>query len=84
LFAGAVINKIKNHFHINCDASRIAASLYKEAQQDLFEYMKQKEATHYLRLSSFGLDGDIKHCLTPNTAEVLPLYHQGKLIKAVF
>jgi 2-phosphosulfolactate phosphatase len=84
LFAGAVVNKIQNHFHINCDSSRIAASLFNEAQPDLFEYMKQKEATHYLRLSSFGLDGDIKHCLTPNTAEVLPLYHQGKLIKAVF
>ena len=82
LFAGAVISKIKDHFNINCDASRMAESMYHEAEQDLFEYMKQKEATHYLRLTSFGLDRDIKHCLTFNTAGVLPLYHHGKLIRA--
>ena len=81
LFAGAVINKIKEHFSINCDASQIALGLYKEAEEDLYEFMKRKEASHYKRLTSFGLEKDIRHCLTSNTANVLPLYTEGKLIR---
>ncbi len=81
LFAGAVVQKVKDHFSINCDASQIASALYTEAENDLFEFMKSKEASHYKRLSSFGLDRDIKFCLTPNTASVLPVYADGKLVK---
>ena len=81
LFAGAVIDRIKDHFDINCDASKIALSLYYEANGDLFEYIKTKNITHYQRLSSFGLEKDIKHCLTNNTAPVLPVYKDGKLIR---
>ncbi len=81
LFAGAVINKIQQHFSINCDASQMALGLYKEAEEDLYEFMKRKEASHYKRLTSFGLEKDIRHCLTANTANVLPLYTEGKLIR---
>jgi len=81
LFAGAVINKIQQHFSINCDGSQMALGLYKEAEEDLYEFMKRKEASHYKRLTSFGLEKDIRHCLTSNTANVLPLYTEGKLIR---
>jgi 2-phosphosulfolactate phosphatase len=81
LFAGAVIDKIQQHFSINCDASQMALGLYKEAESDLYEFMKAKEASHYKRLTSFGLEKDIRHCLTSNTANVLPLYTEGKLIR---
>lgn len=81
LFAGAVISKLKEKFSINCDASQMALNMFDEASKDLFEFMKAKQASHYLRLSSFGLEKDIKHCLTFNTAPVLPLYKQGKLIR---
>ena len=82
LFAGAVLKKVKGHFNINCDASKIAETLYTEAEPDLFEYMKSKNASHYQRLSSYGLEKDIRHCLTANTAHILPLYTDGKLVKA--
>ena len=81
LFAGAVINKIQPHFSINCDGSQMALGLYKEAEEDLYEFMKKKEDSHYKRLTSFGLEKDIRHCLTSNTANVLPLYTEGKLIR---
>ncbi len=81
LFAGAVIDKVKSHFSINCDSSKIAEGLYNEASPDLFEFMKTKQASHYQRLSSYGLEKDIKHCLTANTASVLPIYKEGKLIR---
>lgn len=81
LFAGAVIEKIGENFQINCDASRIAVGLYHQAQNDLFGFMKSQSASHYLRLSSFGLEKDIQHCLNCDTAPVVPVYKQGKLVK---
>jgi 2-phosphosulfolactate phosphatase len=80
LFAGAVIEKIKGHFNIACDSSLVANILYNEARANLYAFMKNNKASHYLRLSSFGLEKDIMHCMTPNTANVLPVYEQGKLI----
>jgi 2-phosphosulfolactate phosphatase len=82
LFAGAVINQIKDHFDINCDSSKMALGLFNTAQSDLFGYIKNIQITHFQRLSSFGLEKDIEHCLTYNTAPVLPIYKEGKLIKA--
>jgi 2-phosphosulfolactate phosphatase len=82
LFAGAVIERIKNHFDINCDASKMAMSIYNESEGNLFEYIKTKNITHYQRLASYGLEKDIQHCLTNNTAPVLPVYENGRLIRA--
>jgi 2-phosphosulfolactate phosphatase len=80
LFAGAVINRVKDHFAINCDSSKIAETIYDVAKPDLFEYMKQKEASHYLRLMGYDLEKDIRYCLTNDVANVLPFYQEGKLV----
>jgi 2-phosphosulfolactate phosphatase len=80
LFAGAVLNQVKDHFSINCDSSQIAETVYMEAKSDLFGFMKAKNASHYHRLMGYGLEKDIRYCLTPNVADVLPLYENGKLI----
>jgi 2-phosphosulfolactate phosphatase len=80
LFAGAVISRVKENFSINCDASRIAESLYAEAKPDLYEFMKNKQASHYLRLTNFGLEKDIRYCLTEDLDNVLPVYESGRLI----
>jgi 2-phosphosulfolactate phosphatase len=80
LFAGALIHQVKERFHINCDSSQIAETLYLDAQKDLYEFMKAKNASHYQRLSGYGLEKDIRYCLTPDVAPVLPLYENGKLI----
>jgi 2-phosphosulfolactate phosphatase len=80
LFAGAVISRIKEHFTINCDASQMAEIMYKDARKDLFEFLKNKHASHYLRLSKFGLEKDIRYCLTEDAANVLCVYEGGKLV----
>lgn len=80
LFAGAVINRIKEDFLINCDASKMAETLYNEAKDDLFAFMKKKQASHYLRLTNYGLEEDIKYCFTADNHNVLPFYHDGRLI----
>ena len=80
LFAGAVVNSVKDRFAINCDSSQVAETMYEMAKNDLYGFMKEKKASHYLRLSKYGLEKDIRYCLTPNTAPVLPFYEEGKLI----
>jgi len=80
LFAGAVISRIKDSFSINCDSSQIASSLYNEAKPDLFEFMKNKNASHYHRLMGFGCEKDIRYCLSEDGAPVLPIYREGQLV----
>ena len=80
LFAGAVIDRIGKHFYINCDSSQMAATMYNDAKEDLFEFMKAKNASHYNRLAGFGLEKDIRYCLTPDAANVLVIYQEGKLL----
>src|SRR5688572_20171985 len=80
LFAGAVVSKIQEHFQVNCDSSHMAKNLYTTAKKDLYEFMKANEASHYHRLTNFGLERDIRQCLTEDTANVLPEYLNGKLV----
>ena len=79
LFAGAVIAKIKKSFTIHCDSSLTAESLYNQHKDNLIDFAST--LTHYHRLvERFGLIEDIKFCLTPDGANVLPLYENGKLM----
>ncbi len=80
LFAGAVVSRVQEHFDINCDSSHMAADMYEAAKGDLYEYMKRMNASHYHRLTGFGLEKDIRYCLTADSAPVLPLYRDGHLV----
>ena len=78
LFAGAVINKIKNHFTINCDSALIAERLYLQGKNDLYDFLKS--ASHFQRLMGYGMEKDIRYCLTQDVANVLPVYKNGELV----
>ncbi|MBM3413931.1 MAG: 2-phosphosulfolactate phosphatase [Bacteroidetes bacterium] len=79
LFAGAVINQVQEHFSIHCDSSLMATTLYQKYAKDLLGFAPQ--LTHYHRLvKRIGLIKDIEFCLTPDVANVLPVYQDGKLI----
>lgn len=80
LFAGAVIARVKQAFDIRDDASKIAETLYHDAGHDLFGFLKNNNATHFIRLSGYRLEKDIQYCLTPDIAGVLPFYQDGKLL----
>jgi 2-phosphosulfolactate phosphatase len=43
--------------------------------------MKAHDASHYHRLTNFGLEKDIRFCLEADGSPVLPMYRDGKLIK---
>ena len=80
LFAGAVIDRIGKNFNINCDSSQMATTMYNEAKNDMFEFMKSKKASHYQRLSGYGLEKDIRYCLTTDVANTTVVYEDGKLL----
>ncbi len=80
LFAGAVISKVKEHFTVHCDSSLTAEMLYEKHRDDLVGFAPN--LTHYHRLvERFGLIKDIEFCLTPDVADVLVVYEEGKLVK---
>jgi 2-phosphosulfolactate phosphatase len=80
LFAGAVIHQVKEKFTIHCDSSQTALTLYEQMGKNPLEHATK--FTHYHRLvNRFGLIEDIRFCLTPDTAPVLPIYEEGRLVK---
>ena len=42
----------------------MAETMYEKAKKDLFGFMKKNDASHYHRLMGFGLEKDIRYCLT--------------------
>jgi 2-phosphosulfolactate phosphatase len=81
LFAGAVIDRIGQHFEINCDSSHFAQQLYTLAKNDLFGFMKAQNASHYHRLMNYGLEKDIRYCLTADGANILPRFDGLRLVR---
>ena len=80
LFAGAVVHEIKDTFQINCDSSMMAETLYIAGKDDLFEFMKDRNASHYHRLMGFGHEKDLRYCLQKDTADILSVYKDGRLM----
>lgn len=78
VFAGAVISQVKEHFTIHCDSSQTACMMYEQNSGRIHEMAKG--FTHYHRLvDRFGLIADIAFCLTPDVADVLPVYVNNRL-----
>jgi len=78
LFAGAVINKVKEYFTIHCDSSLMAEDMYQLHRNDVHSLIRK--TTHWHRLAAFGLEKDLEYCVTPDIANVLPVYKGGALI----
>ena len=79
LFAGAIIHAIGKEFTVHCDSSLMAETMYSKHKNKLMDFAPK--LTHYHRLvERFGLIEDIRFCLTPDVADVLPLYQAGKLV----
>lgn len=78
LFAGAVINEIKEHFTIHCDSSLMAEELYLSHRSDLPDFIKK--TTHWHRLAAYGLEKDLNYCVSSNLANILPIYQNGALV----
>jgi 2-phosphosulfolactate phosphatase len=78
LFAGAVVQKIKEHFTIHCDSSLMAEQMFALHQQDIKQFIRT--TTHWHRLAAFGLEKDLEYCVSVDVANVLPVYKDGELV----
>ena len=78
LFAGAVIEKVKEHFTIHDDSSLMAENMYGLHKDDMEQFIQQ--TTHWHRLASYGLEKDLTYCVTPDIANVLSIYKNGALV----
>jgi 2-phosphosulfolactate phosphatase len=78
LFAGAVIDRIKEYFIIHDDASLMAQQMYKLHQSNLFKFIQN--TTHWHRLAAYGLQKDLHYCISIDVADVLPMYKNGELV----
>lgn len=78
LFAGAVIEEIKDQFTIHCDSSFMANQLYNMHKADMPNYIKT--LTHWHRLAAYGLEDDMQYCISKDVAPALPIFKNGALI----
>jgi 2-phosphosulfolactate phosphatase len=81
LFAGAVIDKVKEHFIIHCDASLMSEQMFNCHKDDLKQFIRL--TTHWHRLASYGLEKDLEYCVTADVANILPVYKNGELVVQV-
>lgn len=77
LFAGAVIDRLRNHIEPDCDAPLIAQDLYTRAKEDMVTYLRN--SSHVKRLDKLDIHEDIEYCLTPDRFDVLPKLKGGVL-----
>lgn len=80
LFAGAVINQIQSAFTIHCDTSLMATELYHAQKNNMFQFIRK--TTHWHRLAAYGLEKDLEYCVSPDLANILPIYQNGDLVVA--
>ncbi len=78
LFAGAVINRVKENFIIHCDSSLMAEDMYRLHKNNLHQFIQT--TTHWHRLAGYGLEKDLEWCVTEDAADVLPIYKNNELV----
>lgn len=72
LFAGALIESLKDHVQLECDAPQASLHIYDIAKSNMFEFLKN--ASHVKRLTNLNILEDIKFCLTVDKYDVVPIY----------
>jgi len=79
LFAGAVVDQLKdNDFKLD-DPAIAAYDLYQAGKNDINDYLKK--TSHSERLKKLGIEKDIKFCLQIDITMAIPVLDGEKLIK---
>ena len=78
--AGAILDHMlaTGNYKSSEDSSIAAKYLFLSAKDNIFGYLKA--SSHRRRLKNLNLNEDIKFCLTPNTAAVIPVLKGDSLI----
>jgi 2-phosphosulfolactate phosphatase len=77
LFAGAVVEKLKDYLGPDCDAPLAARHLYNLAKDDMAKFLS--ESSHVKRLNRLNIHDDFEYCLKVDQYNVLPRLKDGLL-----
>lgn len=77
LFAGALVELLKDHIEPDCDAPLAAQNLYNIAKGDMVKFLST--SSHVKRLARLNIHKDIAFCLTPDQYNVIPVLREGVL-----
>jgi 2-phosphosulfolactate phosphatase len=77
VFAGALVENLKDDFDHACDAPMIAQRLYVDARHNLKEYLK--DSSHIKRLQRLNIRKDIDFCLTEDQFDVVPVIRENAI-----
>jgi 2-phosphosulfolactate phosphatase len=77
LFAGAVVEKLKDYLGPDCDAPLAARHLYNLAKNDMPKFLS--ESSHVKRLNRLNIHEDFEFCLTVDKYNMLPRLRNGAI-----
>lgn len=77
VFAGALVEHLKDEVDVACDAPIIAQRLYVAGRSDLPAFLK--DSSHIQRLRRLNIQKDIEFCLSEDRYDVVPVI-RGKCI----
>jgi 2-phosphosulfolactate phosphatase len=78
LFAGAVVEGLKEHFSVKEDSAIMAMRTYQQAQHDMLGYLAN--SSHVRRLQGLGIQKDIAYCLQKDLYDVVPVLRGNELV----
>lgn len=79
LFAGAVVEELRESFDLFDDAGVMAEDLYKLAKTDLRGYIGKSSHSH--RLAALNIEEDVKFCLQLNICNSIPVLVDDALVR---
>ncbi|MFY7828897.1 MAG: 2-phosphosulfolactate phosphatase [Flectobacillus sp.] len=78
LFAGALVERLKEEFMIEEDSALMALRQYQNAKDDLLSFVAS--SSHVRRLQRLGIQKDIAYCLQHDLYDVLPVLRGNALV----
>lgn len=77
LFAGALVNKLKDQCAYECDAPQLAETSWLAAKNDINDYLKT--SSHVQRLKNLNIQKDIEYCLTMDEYKLIPFLNGDRI-----
>jgi 2-phosphosulfolactate phosphatase len=78
LFAGAVVEALKDEYFVSEDSAILAMRTYLQAKDDMLGYLAN--SSHIRRLQGLGINKDISYCLQHDLYDVLPVLRGNELV----
>ncbi|MBS1558569.1 MAG: 2-phosphosulfolactate phosphatase [Bacteroidetes bacterium] len=78
LFAGAVVEKLKDYLGPDCDAPLAARHLYNLAKDNMAGFLN--DSSHVKRLNRLNIYRDFEFCLSVDQYKILPRLENGVLV----